>query len=89
VGWCSFLLVCQYKHVFFSLIFYFLRKKSLVVVGGYDAAFMPKISYGVFTQRWSRMQAMFVYGHVNKILVVDASLKKDILRNSNFSLKKQ
>jgi glycosyltransferase involved in cell wall biosynthesis len=78
---------CWFANVnaFFSVLFSaFLRKKSLVVVGGYDAAFVPEIGYGIFVNRWSRAQAALVYKHTNKILVVDASLKQDIMNNLNF-----
>ena len=82
-------LFCWFANIntFFSVLFsIFLRKKSLVVVGGYDAAYVPEIDYGIFVNRWSRVQAVFVYKHANKILVVDASLKKDIMKKLAFSV---
>lgn len=80
---------CWFANInaFFSVLFsIFLRKKSLVVVGGYDAAYLPEIDYGLFVNRWTRMETKFVYKHVNKILVVDVALKKDVLRNTSLSI---
>lgn len=80
---------CWFANInaFFSVLFsVFLRKKSLVVVGGYDAAYLPEIDYGVFVNRWSRLQTKFVYRHVSEILVVDLALKKDILRNARLNV---
>jgi len=62
------------------------RKKSIVIVGGYYAAYVPEINYGIFTNRWSAMLAKFVYKHVDKILVVDESLKTEILRNTGLKI---
>lgn len=78
---------CWFANInaFFSVLFsVFLRKNSLVVVGGYDAAFVPEIGYGVFVNRLSRATATLVYKHANRILVVDAALKQDIMNNVNF-----
>lgn len=72
---------------FFSIVFcLLLRKASLVVVGGYDAAYVPEIDYGVFVNRWRRVLTRFVYKHVDKVLVVDASLTKDIVRNAHLKI---
>jgi glycosyltransferase involved in cell wall biosynthesis len=74
-------------NAFFMVLFsVFLRKKTLVVVGGYDAAYVPEIGYGVFVNRWTRVQAAFVYRHADRILVVDASLKKEIMNKISFSI---
>lgn len=68
---------------FFSVVFcLFLRRASLVVVGGYDAAYVPEIDFGLFVNRWRRILTRFVYKYVDRVLVVDASLKKDIIRNA-------
>ncbi len=77
-------------HAFLSVLFASLfRKKSIVTIGGYDAAYVPEISYGVFISWWRGLLAKFVYKHSSKILVVDKSLKNDILRNTNFHIEKK
>ncbi|MBX5321185.1 glycosyltransferase family 4 protein [Candidatus Bathyarchaeota archaeon A05DMB-3] len=88
------LLVCDLVYTwfagtnaFFAVLFSkLLRKKSTVVVGGYDAAYIPEINYGIFTNRWRRVLAKFVYAHVNLVLVVDESLKVDVLRNTKLKI---
>ncbi len=64
--------------VFFSKFF---RKKSLVVVGGYDAAYFPEIRYGAFTNLKEKIPAIFVYKNMDMALVVESSLKDNILKN--------
>jgi len=74
-------------NAFFSVVFsFFLRKKTLVVVGGFDAAYVPEIGYGIFVNRWRRVLTNIAYRRTDKILVVDLSLKKDILRNSHLDI---
>ncbi|MGQ9507703.1 MAG: glycosyltransferase family 4 protein, partial [Candidatus Bathycorpusculaceae bacterium] len=74
-------------NAFFSALFSkLLRKKSLVVVGGYDAAYVPEINYGIFVSRWRRTLARFTYKHVDLVLVVDAFLKKNILINTRLKI---
>ncbi len=74
-------------NAFFTVIFsMFLRKKSIVVVGGYDAAYVPEINYGIFLNRWRRILVKFVYKHVDLIIVVDLSLKNDILKNTGLKI---
>lgn len=58
------------------------KKKSIVVVGGYDAAYVPEINYGAFTNIKERIPAKYVLKNVDKSLVVDASLKQDIIKNA-------
>jgi len=77
-------------HAFLSVLFAnIFRKKSIVVVGGYDAAYVPEINYGVFTSWWRGLLAKFVYNYGSKILVVDKSLKNDILKNTNLHIEKK
>jgi glycosyltransferase involved in cell wall biosynthesis len=63
--------------VFFSNVF---RKKSIVMVGGWDASYFPEINYGAFLKFKDRMPVKFVYRHVAKILVVAPFLKDDIIK---------
>jgi len=59
------------------------RKRSLIVVGGFDVAKEPKIGYGRFTQGWTkRLSTKFALRYADKVLVVDPSLKEDAIRNA-------
>ncbi|HWQ20080.1 MAG TPA: glycosyltransferase family 4 protein [Methanotrichaceae archaeon] len=69
--------------VLFSKIF---RKKSIVVVGGYDVAYVPEIDYGQFTQSWpKRAMTRFALRYADRVLVVDPSLKDDAIKNAGIS----
>ncbi|MGF3555341.1 MAG: glycosyltransferase family 4 protein, partial [Thermoplasmatota archaeon] len=61
------------------------NKKSIVVVGGFDAAYVPEINYGAFTNLKEKIPAKYVYNNADKILVVDLSLKRDIIKNARVS----
>lgn len=65
--------------IFFSKLF---GKKSIVVVGGWDAAYLPELNYGAFVKFKDRIPVKFVYKHVDKILVVAPFLKDDIIKNA-------
>jgi glycosyltransferase involved in cell wall biosynthesis len=59
------------------------RRKSLIVVGGFDVANVPEINYGRFTQGWTkRFSTKLALEYANKVLVVDPSLKEDAIRNA-------
>ncbi len=58
------------------------EKKSIIVVGGYDAAYVPEINYGAFTNIKERTPAKYIYKNADKVLVVDLSLKRDIIKNA-------
>lgn len=68
---------CDY-HAFWSvLIAKLFRKKSVIVVGGFDAVKIPSIDYGLFMQNGIRQKlAKFAYKHCDKIIAVDQSLIK-------------
>ena len=65
--------------IFFSNLF---GKKSLVIIGGYDAAYVPEINYGAFTNIKEKIPVMYVYKNADKVLVVDPALKDEIIRNA-------
>jgi len=73
-GWHAFLAVL------FAKIF---RKKSIVIVGGYDAACVPQINYGVFCSWWRGRLAKFVYKHVDLILAGSNYLRKEIEKRTS------
>ena len=59
------------------------KKKSIVLVGGVDAANVPEINYGRFTQGlFKRKMTIFALKHATKVLVVDPSLKEDVIKNA-------
>jgi len=57
-----------------------LRKKCIIVTGGYDVAYVPEINYGALLSPWRRIMAKFALEHANKVLAVSGSNKKQILR---------
>jgi len=72
---------------FLSVLFAkFFRKKAVVIAGGYDAAYVPEIDYGVFICWWRGVLANFVYRYIDRILVVDQSLKRDIVKNTGLPI---
>lgn len=59
------------------------KKKSIVIVGGVDAANVPEINYGRFTQGfYKKKMTIFALKHATKVLVVDPSLKEDVIKNA-------
>lgn len=64
-------------------LFFFLKlhkKKSIIVVGGYDATYIKEIKYGVFSHFIRSFCAKFTYLYANHILTVDESLKTFLLQ---------
>lgn len=57
----------------------FFRKKLVAVAGGYDAAYVPEINYGVFTCWWRAIMAIFVYRNTDLVLPVSEHTKKELL----------
>jgi len=55
------------------------RKKSIVVVGGYDAAYVPEINYGAFTNIKERIPAKYVLENADLLLPVSEFTKNEIL----------
>lgn len=70
---------CDY-HAFTSIVFALLfNKKSVIVVGGFDAVSIPSISYGLFYQSNIRAKlAKWAYKHATYIITVDQSLIESI-----------
>lgn len=61
------------------------RKRSIVVVGGYEVAEVPEMGYGAMLRARSARKVKFVLKHADKILVVDPSLKEDAIKNAKVS----
>lgn len=62
--------------VFFSKIF---GNKSIVIAGGYDAAYVPEINYGAFTNLKERIPAKYVLKNADLILAVSEFTKNEVL----------
>jgi len=63
--------------VFFSKLF---RKKSIIIIGGGDVAYVPEISYGQFTLGWhKRMLTKFAIKHADIVLPVSNFTKNEML----------
>ncbi len=74
---CWFADINAFYSVLFAKIF---RKKSIIVVGGVDAACEYSIGYGYFCKFFPRLVVTSLYRMVDKILVVDHSLKRNLIK---------
>ncbi|MBN1274312.1 MAG: glycosyltransferase family 4 protein [Candidatus Aminicenantes bacterium] len=69
-------------HTFFTVLFSkIFRRPSVVIVAGYDAAKVPEISYGLALSPVLFHLVRFVMKEADRVLTVDESLKKDIIKN--------
>jgi len=57
-----------------------LRKKSIIVVGGYEVAYIPEINYGALLSPLARLRVKFTLRHAGEVLAVSKSTVKEILR---------
>jgi len=68
-------------NTFFVVLFcMFLRKKCMIVVGGYEVAFVPKLDYGALQSSLSRVRVKFILEHASKVFAVSGFNEKEILR---------
>ncbi|MEM1540594.1 MAG: glycosyltransferase family 4 protein [Candidatus Bathyarchaeia archaeon] len=68
-------------NAFFSVLFSkLLGKKSLVIVGGYDAAYVPEIGYGSLLSPLERVKVKFVLRRASIVLPVSKSTAMEMLR---------
>ena len=58
------------------------RKKSIVVVGGYEVAKVPEIGYGAMLNPKSARRVKYILENADKVLTVDDSLKMDAIKNT-------
>jgi glycosyltransferase involved in cell wall biosynthesis len=71
-------------HAFFAVLFSkILRKKSIVVAGGYDVAKMTEITYGLMNMRLWRLFPMFSFKYCDRILAVSEYARREINENIN------
>ena len=64
-----------------------LGKKSIIVAGGYDTATLPEIGYGYLSKGRNRLNAFLHFSVADRILVVDDSLKRNLIDNLGVSVK--
>lgn len=73
-----FIWFADYHSLIPILIAKVLGRKSIVVVGGYDVAYMPELSYGVFVRKFRGFCARFSLKNASFVLPVAESLVRDI-----------
>lgn len=61
------------------------NKKSIVVVGGVDAAKRPEWGYGVHLSPKMGPRSRYALAHTSRVLVVDDFLREEIARNTDIS----
>lgn len=59
----------------------FLKKKSIVVIGGYEVAKIAEIRYGLLLNPKSVQMVKYIIVNADKILTVDDGLKKNAIEN--------
>jgi len=67
-------------NAFFIVLFgTFLRKKCIIVVGGYEVAYVPQMNYGSMLKRRSAYIVKCVFRFAHKILAVSLFSRREIL----------
>ena len=70
-------------HAFWAvLLSKIFRKKSIVVVGGFEVANVPEINYGLMLSPISARRVKYVLENADKVLTVSDSLKMDAINNA-------
>lgn len=70
-------------HAFFSVSFSkMLGKRVIVVAGGDDVAYEPKINYGMFVYWRKKWCPLFVFRHADRILCVSEYNREETIRNA-------
>jgi glycosyltransferase involved in cell wall biosynthesis len=62
-----------------------LRKKSVVVIGGYEVAKIPELRYGLLLNPKSESCVKFILSNATQMLTVDDGLKKDAIMNTGLN----
>lgn len=71
-------------HAFLAVLFSkMLRKKSLVIAGGYEVAKEPDIVYGAMLHPLGRRLVKFVLRHADKLLAFSEFNRKEIMKYAN------
>lgn len=67
-------------NAFFIVLFcMFLHKKCIIVVGGYEVAYVPQMNYGSMLKRRSAYIVKFIFRFAHKILAVSLFSRREIL----------
>jgi glycosyltransferase involved in cell wall biosynthesis len=66
------------------LMAHLLGKKTIVIVGGVDAAKDQELGYGIWLNPWKAKLVRWVYRHATHVLVVDQSLKEKIIELAQY-----
>jgi len=66
--------------LFTALFCIFLRKKCIIVVGGYEVAYVPEMNYGALLTPKGRLKVKLILRHASKVLAVSKSNEREILR---------
>jgi len=74
---------------FFSIFARLFRKKLFVVVGGFDATWIPELKYGTFQNKRSRFFTRFTFQTACKLFPVSESLVRDRGMTLGLKIKKQ
>ena len=70
-------------HAFWALrLSKLFKKKSIVVVGGFEVANVPEINYGLMRSKKSARKVKYVLENADRVLTVDDSLKLDAINNT-------
>jgi glycosyltransferase involved in cell wall biosynthesis len=70
------------RHAFYAVRFSkMLRKKSIVIVGGYEVAKVPEINYGLARNQKQINRVRWTIENADTVLTVDDGLKNDAIRN--------
>jgi len=78
------LVYCWFGDVFATIAVLtskFLRKKSMIMAGGYDTTFIPEINYGFLSSGRNRLYAKIHFGLADKVIPVDESLRAALMEN--------
>jgi glycosyltransferase involved in cell wall biosynthesis len=81
VVFCWFASVYAFVGVFVGNL---LNLKTIVVVGGVDAAKDESLDYGIWLKPWKAKLARYVFKNATHILVVDTSLKDEAIRLAEY-----
>lgn len=72
-------------YAFFVVVFCrILKKPSMVVVAGVDAAKDAEIHYGIWLNPWKAKLVQYVFRHADRVLVVDPFLEQEAKRLADY-----
>ncbi|MCX5815375.1 MAG: glycosyltransferase family 4 protein [Proteobacteria bacterium] len=70
-------------HAFFAVLFSkLLGKKAVVVAGGDDVVYLPKLKYGLFCYWWKKWCPLFVFKYADLVLPVSRYNEQETIKNA-------